>query len=178
MEKINRDRHFFTVGVDLFIPYMKEARSRRTHDVHIVCDVRSLPFRKKSFDVVLCSQIIEHLTKDEGLSLIGEAEKIGRQQVIITTPGGFVGRWELDGNPFQAHKSGWTSEELSKMGYNAKGYGLRVVYGEHGLACSLPAPLRPVSFLSSYLATPIVYFFPNLAAQLICVKNVSLAGSQ
>jgi len=56
-----------------------------------LCDVRKLPFKQKSFDTVLCMEVIEHLEKEEAIRLIEDMEKIARKKIIITTPVGF---WE------------------------------------------------------------------------------------
>jgi len=120
MENLNRRVSAYRVGLDLYLPYLYEAKKRRSYDDLICADVRWLPIRPGSFDGVLCSQVIEHLSKDEGLELVQEIEAISRLRVVIGTTIGYVPYLPLDqnnnSNPFQVHKSGWAPETFYLMG--------------------------------------------------------------
>ena len=74
------------VNADIFLPHLNKSKTKGTHDEYVLCDVRHLPFRRKSFDVVLCLEVIEHLEKEEGLKLLSSLEEIARRQVILTMP--------------------------------------------------------------------------------------------
>jgi len=78
----------------------KESKKKQIHNEYILADLRKLEFKPKSFDAILCLEVIEHLTKEEGHDLIKKMEKWARKKIIITTPNGY------DCNPFQTHKSG------------------------------------------------------------------------
>lgn len=75
----------------------------------------------RSVDSIFLLDVIEHLTKDVGLSLIVEMERVARRQVVIFTPLGFmpqhmdageVDAWGLGGGEMQEHKSGWLPEDF------------------------------------------------------------------
>ncbi|RYZ46928.1 MAG: class I SAM-dependent methyltransferase, partial [Sphingobacteriales bacterium] len=51
---------------------------------YVSANVESLPFADKSFDVVTCSHVIEHL-KDLPKA-IAEMKRVARKQIIIATP--------------------------------------------------------------------------------------------
>lgn len=96
-------------GVDIY-PYHKESKV----DHFIQYDVRKIKeiIKDKSFDLVLCLDVIEHLTRDEGFKLIKDAEAIAKQVVVFYTPI----RWDdnrknmeeiNDGNEALIHKSLW-----------------------------------------------------------------------
>jgi|GEM_PF-732451 len=78
----------------------------------------------QSVDTVFIVDVIEHLTKEEGLLLINEADRVSRKQVIIFTPLGFYpmhfrdvegkDSWGLSGIDVQEHKSGWTPDDFDK----------------------------------------------------------------
>ena len=53
MRLINRNKHFFSIGVDISPLRLKQAKNLKSHDDYIRCDVRALPFQEKSFDTVL-----------------------------------------------------------------------------------------------------------------------------
>ncbi len=49
------------VNADIFLPHLKQSKRQGTHDEYVLCEARHLPFKKKSFDIVLCLETIEHL---------------------------------------------------------------------------------------------------------------------
>ena len=38
--------NFYTVGADIFMPYLRKAKSNKTHTEYVLCDVRKLPFKQ------------------------------------------------------------------------------------------------------------------------------------
>ncbi len=54
----------FSVGVELFEPYLQESKKRGIHNQYIKADIRKVEFGSKSFDAVLCLEILEHLPND------------------------------------------------------------------------------------------------------------------
>ena len=178
MELINKLKFFFSVGIDLYAPYIKECKRQGIHDDYVIGDACFLPFKRKSFDIVLCLQVVEHLSKSDGLRLIKSVEEIARKQVIISTPASPFRQDEYDDNPLQTHKSSWVPAEFRALGYKVKGQGLRLVYGERGLAHCLPRYLKYPAFIVSYFFQPLIYFIPKEAAHMICVKNLNWIESQ
>lgn len=71
-------------------------------------------------DTVTAFDVIEHLTREDGLLLIAEMTLLARQQVVIFTPLGFMPQdggveadaWGYQGQHWQAHRSGWTPEDF------------------------------------------------------------------
>jgi SAM-dependent methyltransferase len=122
---INNRKRFYTVGIDVYEPYLEECKRAKTHDENILCDVRKLPFEDKSFDVVLFLETIEHLEWEEGLKVIQDIERIARRQVIISTPVAFAKQEAYGENPHQEHRSFWTPGEMRQRGYKVRGIGIR-----------------------------------------------------
>jgi len=60
----------------LFKPYLLRSKEARVHHDYILADITKLEFRPKSFDTVLALDVLEHLTKGDGLNLIKNMEKI------------------------------------------------------------------------------------------------------
>jgi hypothetical protein len=77
-----------TIDVDLFLPFLSACRREEVYDDLILCDVRALPFSRRSFDSVLCTEVIEHLEKGDGIDLIHQLE--AERNVVISTPVGFL----------------------------------------------------------------------------------------
>lgn len=111
MKFINRSKKFYMVSLDIFKPYLIEAKRNGTHSDYILCDVRMMPVREKTFDVVLCVEVLEHLRREDGVKLIKSMEKVARKQVILTTPVNKYVQHAYDDNPWQEHKYVWHQQE-------------------------------------------------------------------
>jgi len=176
MRIINGRRKFFTVGCDLYLPFLKECKQNKIYDEHVLCDARFLPFRRCAFDIVLCLEVIEHLPKKDSLRLLKQMEEIAQQQIVISTPIGFKKQFQdlVSQNPFQTHKCGWTLKELKKLGFNDfLGDGFFLYDRLRGDAGSPFLFIRKIiSVIISYLLNPITSFRLSLAYSVICAKNV------
>tara|TARA_R110000824_G_scaffold328069_4_gene514902 strand:- start:767 stop:1348 length:582 start_codon:yes stop_codon:yes gene_type:complete len=110
------------VGVDIHEPYLKAIESDVPYVV-IKADARQFDglFLDNSFDVVYALDIIEHLEKEDALSLIRQCKRICRKAVIIETPNGYVPQnIDIQGfgaDHFQTHRCGWSVEELGELGF-------------------------------------------------------------
>lgn len=70
-----------TIGLDDAVDLLRAARGGLTH---AVCgNVRALPFRDHSVDIVLCSQLLHHFADDDLGVIIGELNRVARKRVII-----------------------------------------------------------------------------------------------
>lgn len=78
-------------------------------------------FSDKSVDSIFMLDVIEHLTKDMGLEVVNECERVAREQIVLFTPLGFMPQhmgggerdgWGLSGTGVQEHLSGWTPEDF------------------------------------------------------------------
>jgi len=168
---LNYHGNYQIVGVDGFRPYLYECKKKGFYRDLLHADVSKLPFKKKSFDIILCLQVIEHLPKEKGFELLSAMEEICKKQIIISTPVGMYGQDEYDGNPLQEHKSFWLPNDFKKLGYRVIGQGLRLLYGEKSRVESFGPAAGLLSFFACFLH-PLLQFFPHQAAQMICVKNV------
>lgn len=113
----------FCVGVDAHRPSIEKSRKDGIHDEYCEMDALNIgnKFDDESFDCVLASELIEHLTKGQGLKLLNMMERIAKKRVIVSTPNGYMPQSEYDGNPWQVHISGWTASEMRKRGYEVTG---------------------------------------------------------
>ena len=90
------------------------------------------------------------------------------------TPNGFVQQGETNGNPWQAHRSGWSAARLRELGFRVHG-----VRGVRGIRGELSEPRwRPrwAWKLVSDLTQPVALRLPALAFQLLCVKEIRHSG--
>src|SRR5690349_3836182 len=100
------------VGVDIHRPYLEQARhqSPTGNDfVLINADINDLDrlFLDKSFDVVMCFDVIEHLSNFDALRMLANCERIARKAVCIETPNGYIPQdidiTGLGGDEYQTH---------------------------------------------------------------------------
>src|SRR3990172_1409217 len=128
MAKINSDRKYKITGVDIFKPDLAKAKLTGVYQKLVHKDIMQLKLKQK-FDVVIASQVIEHLSKKEGRKLVDKMESLAGKRVIIGTTVGYLPYEPLQGddsgNIHQEHKSGWQVDEFRKLGYKVYGQGTR-----------------------------------------------------
>ena len=174
MKFINRRKEFCVVGVDTLEPSLEECKHTGVYGNLVLGDILNLQFKKKSFDIVICLALIEHLEKDEGEDLLSKMEAIARKQVIITTPVGEYEQGPLEGNRYQQHKYCWKPDELKEKGYKVRGVGIRGVMGEKALFSRLSRTIGAFRWVPWLLAGPLVYYLPKLAGTQICWKRMKI----
>lgn len=162
----------YSVGVELFEPYLEESKKMKIHNEYILADIKKVEFKPKSFDCVIALDVLEHLTKKEGAELIKKMENVAKKKIIIFTPNGFSRQDEYDEDKLQIHKSGWTVDEFKKRGYEVKGInGWKPLRKEKAEFRFRP---RIVNLLLSDLTQKITYHLPRSAFQLLAVKTLSM----
>lgn len=159
----------FSVAVECFEPYMVESKKKGIHNEYIEEDVRRIEFEPHSFDAVICLEVIEHLSKEDGHELIRKMETWAKKKILITTPNGYLWQDGYDSNVLQEHKSGWTVDELQMLGFKVRGidgwkkfsgYRGRLIYESH------------VLYKLRDLSQKITYIFPKSAFRLFAIKQI------
>ncbi len=161
----------YLVGVDIWPPYLVEA-SKVYHDV-VRCDVRKLPFRSSSFDIVIATDIVEHVEKTEGYAMLEAVEHLAMRQVFLYTTVGYNAKENLeDNNPWQAHRSGWRANEFRRRGYKVRGMeGARFLYGERGQYKLKSKTLRPIAVILRILSSFATFAWVDGAYRMLCVRE-------
>lgn len=68
--------------LDIDIEFLKRAKANI--DAHFVqANAKNLPFRPRSFDVVICREVIEHMDKREGEHLLKEISDVLKTNAIL-----------------------------------------------------------------------------------------------
>lgn len=79
-------------------------------------------YENYSVDSVYLIDVIEHLPKNEGRSLLMKTEKMAKKQIVIFTPLEYIEQktlpgkkdaWGLNGADWQEHKSVWTPSDFN-----------------------------------------------------------------
>jgi hypothetical protein len=160
----------YIVGVDIFLDNLKYCRDYGSYDDVVQADIRHLPFRVDAFDVIVASEVIEHIKKAEGENFLKVVEKVSKKRVIISAPNG-----EWPDNPthykngkvniYENHKSFWTPKDFAARGYCVHAIGLKLDSPSGG-----PLIKQIISGLD-YLLFP-SWFIPQLGKHLVAFKDV------
>ncbi len=155
--------HGVLVGTERYSPYVRFCKQSDSYEDIVVCDLRVLPFRPKSFDAVFCIEVLEHLTWKDGTRLLADAEQLAKHQVIFSLPVGWEPSKEYDGNPLRRHLSAWTVDQFLSRGYE--------VHGQY------PAGFKLLYWASHFIPFYLfVYRYPRFSSHMICHKKLRYAG--
>lgn len=107
-------------GLEIYRPYVERQEGLGLYDELVEANVLDMPFPDNHFDIVLACEIIEHLERDDGFRMLLEIERVCRNLLIVTTPWGFLGQDEYDGNKYQVHLSFWHPFDFKVRGFKVK----------------------------------------------------------
>ena len=65
------------------------------------------------YDIIICSHMIEHLSKEQALALIDRMRQKARMALILCLPWGHWPQDAIGGNDFEVHKSSWLPSDFS-----------------------------------------------------------------
>lgn len=118
-------------AVDIYQGYLDQVKERCPQAKTVCSD--ALDYIKdqpdNSVDVISIIDGIEHMDKKTGLKAIKHMKRVARKQILLFTPQGHAAEdgylknephnaWGIEGaDHFQAHKSGWTADELKDLGF-------------------------------------------------------------
>jgi SAM-dependent methyltransferase len=161
-----------TTGFEGYQPDFEEAQRQKTHDHFVQGDARNLLqyFQPKQFDACIAMDVIEHFTKEDGMKLMQDMEKLARKKVILFTPKGFLPQHHFADADLQMHLSGWEPAEMTGYGYEVIGQlGPKKLRGEGHALKNRPAFFWAiVSWLYQVTWT---HSHPDQAAAIFCVKK-------
>ncbi|MDP3973615.1 MAG: class I SAM-dependent methyltransferase [Candidatus Daviesbacteria bacterium] len=177
LELLSFGEKWQVTGVDIYKENVEKASRRNIFVKVIKGDVVEVSKKfvklRKKFDVVFCSQVIEHIERKKGEQLFDLVDKLARKRIVIGTPKGFMNQPHvfLGNNPHMHHKSGWTIEDFKNHGYKVYGIGFWPIWKEEGLARIDNKLLFLTMTILGYIFSPIVYYFPTLGAGILGIKQ-------
>ena len=121
-------------GVDIFEPNVEFCRGGGAYEALFAVDAVEYVAAQPagSFDTVLATELIEHLTREAGERLMEEAVRVAAKVVVLSTPS-----WEylrpgaatMTGyNEHESHVSAWKAADFRRRGFTVRGMGHRVRY--------------------------------------------------
>ena len=180
MAWVNAYGDYKVTGIDINKKDLAIAKKRKcyieknkpVYEKLVIADLTKKTTFKKKFDVVVSSQLVEHLEKKDAFALIKKMEKWASKKIIVATINGFFQFNHREVGEHDVHRSGWTTREFKMMGYEVIGSGLRFVYKPGALKDRLSDILTPLLFLISYVLTPIIRVLHPMALLLISYKDI------
>lgn len=164
---LSRRGNFKITGIEIYIPYLLVAKDCGAFTNLVLGDLRAgLPFKDKTFDVVICIEVIEHLEKEDGIRLISELERVAKRKVILTAPVGYVEHPLENGNPFSIHRSSWYPHELKVRGYTVRGTTLRFRNPKNFW-------LKLLCYLVGVVFCPLAHFRAESAFGMVAEKRIN-----
>jgi len=104
--------HPFWTGIEIYSPYIERFRLRERYDQIFNIDVRTFtPDHKETYHVILCGDVLEHMTKEQAVATVARLHK-HCDILVISIP---IRKWpqHADENPWQEHvKDDWTTQEV------------------------------------------------------------------
>jgi hypothetical protein len=108
-----------------YVQILKQIAAHQPHLVILHTDANNIVriLADQSVDSIFLIDVIEHLSKDEGLEILNQCCRIARRQIGVFTPLGFVAQefedeeqdaWGLSGTDLQRHRSGWTPDDFGE----------------------------------------------------------------
>ena len=142
------------VGGDLDIDAIGFTNRNGAYGSIVRFDARWLPLRDNSLDIVIASEVVEHVCKEDGLKILDEAERVSRIKTIASTPllGGLY--WFSK----DYHVSRWVPSDFQKRGYTVRGVGFSL-FG------------RWSTMKLAYALGPLSYYFPWFSHILLAWKT-------
>lgn len=170
---LTRRLNHWLVGLDIFKPAVRRARHNGAYGDAVLGDASCLPFQDNSFDVAVCTEVLEHLPKRKGIKLLHELERVSRWLIMVSCP---IGKWDQrprDGNPHQRHRYVWSLREMEQLEFDdIKGIGLKGLSGEKWMAL-VNSPFGPFLRILTLLGTLASYQWPRLGSNVFAWKEVS-----
>ena len=97
---------------------------REIYDNIIIAPVEDVIDELSHYDLIIAGDVIEHLPKETALHVVAGLIERADRMLIISIPvgAGWLGNTVIDGNPYEQHRSEWTTAEVA--GLAPKGWGL------------------------------------------------------
>jgi len=81
----NQGSKGYRVGLDIAKNYLLKAKKEAPEALRVLGDAQELPFRNHSFDLVLCTEVLEHLSNPKKAFV--EAARVARKSVLVSVAG-------------------------------------------------------------------------------------------
>ena len=152
----------YSLGVEMFDPYLEAARRAGTHTEVLKADVSEVEFDAESFDVVVAFDVFDHLEKRDALQLIEKCKIWAGRELIAVVTNGHADPPILDHNEYQRHRCGFGIAELHDLGFKTYGLGIKLP-GMNSSRAIVSFVVRRLSFPLWFLS----YWWPQIGYDVV-----------
>lgn len=107
-------REYDSTGIDMQASELNRAITFGNLRKLLCWDIRHIIIPDKDYDAVTAFELIEHLTEEDGITLLNNMERMARKVVVISTP---YGEDFIDRHKVSPHLSAWYPEDFKARGY-------------------------------------------------------------
>lgn len=101
-------------GIEVFEPYLTPVHKYIYNNIFIGNALDILPALKDKYDLILMIDVFEHFTYQDGLKLLGECRKKGKN-ILISVPITMSAQEAVYGNEFETHKYAWMKDDFNEI---------------------------------------------------------------
>ena len=99
-------------GIEAYEPYLTPLH-RLIYDRIFTRDAREiLPTLTDPYDLILMIDVFEHFTYEDGLKVLEDCRRLGRN-ILIAVPRSMSVQGAVFGNPFETHRYNWKRKDFS-----------------------------------------------------------------
>ncbi|WP_460603267.1 class I SAM-dependent methyltransferase [Jatrophihabitans fulvus] len=109
--KLFADLPVHMTGLEVWEPYVTTYRLHDYYDEILLGDVRTAELPPA--DVVVLGDVVEHMTRAEGLAVWDRCAAVARRAVYLSIPIVHYPQHEIEGNPYEVHvEEDWSHAEV------------------------------------------------------------------
>lgn len=101
-------------GIEIFEKYITQLQRKIYDNIYIGNAINILP-TLDHYDMIICSDMLEHLSKKDGVFLLDSIKEKSKFAMIVT-PVKVLQQEAIYNNEYERHISAWPEEELEKWG--------------------------------------------------------------
>jgi len=99
-------------GIEAFADYVGPLQRLIYNTIHMGNALDVLPTLDATYDLVLLVDVLEHFSHDDGLRLLKECLRIGRN-LLVAVPKPFSHQGAAFGNEFETHRFDWKARDFA-----------------------------------------------------------------
>lgn len=126
-------------GIEAFEKYITPVHDFVYDKMFIGNAIDILPTLNENYDLILLIDVLEHFEYDDGIMVLDECEKLGKN-IIISVPNDIGIQGDCFGNIYETHRFQWTRKHFNKFANKfilpGKGFSLIVYIGENSKGIS------------------------------------------
>lgn len=101
-------------GIEAFEAYVTPLHKLIYDHIYIGDAKDILPAISSKYDLILMIDVFEHFSKEDGLKVLDECRRLGRN-VLISVPRIMSIQEDVHGNPYETHRYNWKRKDFSSI---------------------------------------------------------------